>query len=161
MMQDPQVKVGLSILNMFFMSRELIITPAPDDPETLQAAEASGEKTLNQQAAEFIEDQLMHDMDTPIRNVRKNIYTALPYGFSAQEIVYRVTDEGLIGIQGLYPIHRKTLDHKLAFEFDDNGNLEFLNQQFIIGTIQIQYLLKKSCYIPLILNLMILMETVS
>ena len=135
MMQDPQVKVGLSILNMFFMSRELKVTPAPDDPETLKASEASGTRTPNQQAADFIEDQLMHDMDTPIRNVRKNIYTALPYGFSAQEIVYRVTDEGLIGIKGFYPIHRKTLDHRGVFSFDDNGTLEFLNQRYVIGNV--------------------------
>jgi hypothetical protein len=133
MMQDPQVKVGLSILNMFFMSRELKITPAPDDQELLDAAKQSGIPTPNQEASDFIKDQLTQEMITPLRNVRKNIYTALPYGFSASECVYQLTPDGKIGIQGFYPIHRKTLDHKLAFEFDDNGNLEFLNQRYIIG----------------------------
>ena len=135
MMKDPQVKVGLSILQMFFMSREFHVTPAPEDQDIIDTAKAAGTKTQNQLCAEFIEDQLLNNNNTPFRNVRKNIYTALPYGFSAQEFVYELTPEGLIGIKGMYPIHRKTLDHRSAFKFDDNDELISLNQQFLVGPI--------------------------
>ena len=120
MMQDPQVKVGLSILNMFFLSRELRIT-------------AGGEEDIDKEAKQFIEDMLLHDMETPLRDVRKNIYTALPYAFSAQEMVYKLTDEGKIGLKGIYPIHRKTLDHEDTFKFDDNGELVALVQEFFMA----------------------------
>ncbi len=121
MMKDPQVKVGISILNMFLLSRDLHVTPG-------------GNEDIDKQAAAFLEDVILNDMDTPIRNVRKNIYTALPYGFSAQEVVYKLRDDGNIGIKGMYSIHRKTLDHADTFEFDDaTGDLTGINQQMTIG----------------------------
>lgn len=122
MMEDPQVKVGLSLLQMFFLTRELHV-------------EAGGEDEIDEQARDFIKD-VLHDMATPLRNVRKNIYTALPYGFSASEVVYQIRGDGHIGIKGIYPIHRRTLDHRDAFEFDDNGELIALHQRdnYLIGT---------------------------
>lgn len=122
MLQDPQVKVGLSLLQMFFLSREFHI-------------EAGGEDQIDEDARDFIKD-LFNDMKTPFRNVRKNLYTALPYGFSANEMVYQVREDGKIGIKGIYPIHRRTLDHVDAFEFDDNGELVALHQNdtYLIGT---------------------------
>ena len=120
MMQDPQVKVGLSILQMFLLSREFNVT-------------ATGEEDLDKQAASFVEDEFKQNMDTPLRNVRKNIYTALPYGFSAQEMVYRLRDDGKVGLKGMYPIHRKTLDHADAFQYDDNGELTELWQSMTYG----------------------------
>ena len=115
MMQDPQVKIGIQILQMFLLSREMHITP-------------TGDMDVDKQAADALESFLKQDMDTPLRNVRKNIYTALPYGFSAQELVYKLRDDGKIGLKGMYPIHRRTLDHSDAFDFDDNGELVALNQ---------------------------------
>ncbi len=122
MMKDPQVKVGISILNMFLLSREMHITPG-------------GEEDIDKEAAEFMESMIKNEMETPLRDVRKNIYTALPYGFSAQEIVYKLRDDGKIGIKGMYPIHRKTLDHVDAFEFDKNGELINLKQQYSAANI--------------------------
>lgn len=116
MMKDPQVKIGLSILNMFLLSRDIHVTPG-------------GEEDIDKEAADFLENELKNDMETPFRNVRKNIYTAIPYGFSAQEVVYKLRDDSKIGIKGIYAIHRKTLDHIDAFVFDDNENLVELNQR--------------------------------
>lgn len=116
MMKDPQVKIGLSILNMFLLSRDIHITPG-------------GKEDIDKKAADFLENELKNDMETPLRNIRKNIYTALPYGFSAQELVYKLRDDSKIGLKGIYSIHRKTLDHIDAFVFDDNENLVELNQR--------------------------------
>lgn len=116
MMTDPQIKVGMSILQMFFLSRELHVTPGGETPQ-------------DEEAATFIENELKQDMITPIRQVRKNIYTALPYAFSAQEIVYKIRGDGRIGLQGMYSIHRKTLDHKDAFQFNDQGDLIAIQQK--------------------------------
>jgi hypothetical protein len=115
MMQDPQVKIGIQILQMFLLSREMHIT-------------ATGENDIDKQATDALESFIKQDMDTPLRNVRKNIYTAIPYGFSAQELVYKLRDDGKIGLKGMYPIHRRTLDHADAFDFDDDGELVALNQ---------------------------------
>jgi hypothetical protein len=120
MMRDPQVKVGMSILQTFFLSRKLIVTPGGDD-------------TLDKEAADFIRNELENEMETPLRQVRKNLYTALPYGFSANEMVYRLRNDGRIGLKGIYGIHRKTLDHRDAFQFNDQGELTGIVQSTDVG----------------------------
>lgn len=129
MMQDPQVKVGLSILQMFLLSRELHVTP-------------QGDEEVDKKAAKFIEDELKV-MRTSLRQLRKNMYTAVQYGFSANEVVYQLREDGLIGLRGIYPIHRRTLDHVDAFTFDDLGELVALNQQDGILTEQIPIPIEK------------------
>lgn len=116
MMEDPQVKVGIAILQEFLLSKELHITPGGEDP-------------LDAEASAFIENELKQEMGTPLRQVRKNLYTALPYRFSANEAVFRLREDGRIGIRGIYSIHRKTLDHMDAFQFNDQGELIGLKQQ--------------------------------
>jgi hypothetical protein len=109
MMKDPQIKVGVSIIKLFLASRELKITSASDAPEDIAAAQ-------------FVEDNIS-DLSTSMRKVRKNLYTALPYGFSACEVVYKIGTDGLIRIKGFYSIHRKTLEHPERFEYNDYGDL--------------------------------------
>ncbi len=115
-MRDSQVKVGLTILQLFLLSREIHITPGGSDK-------------IDKEAQEFVETNLFHDMKSSIRQVRKNIYTALQYGFSAQEIVYGIRDDGKVGIENIHAIHRQTLDHPDTFVFDKGGEIVALNQK--------------------------------
>lgn len=119
MLRDPQVKVGYQALVQFLLSRELTFTSASDSD-------------IDKQARDFIE-KAFKTTKTPMRSIRKDIYTALPYGFSAMEIVYMVGSDGKIVIEDFYPIHRKTLDHRDAFVFDDRGNLAGLRQRINYG----------------------------
>jgi hypothetical protein len=119
MLSDPQVKVGYLTLVQFLLSREVIVTSASDDPGDVEARQ-------------FVEDALK-GTKTPFRTIMKNIYTAIPYGFSASEIVYKIDENGLISIDDFYPIHRATLDHDDAFVFDDNDNLTHIRQRINYG----------------------------
>ena len=121
MLQDPQVKVGYQVLNNFLLSRKLRVTSASDNPRDTEARD-------------FIEE-VLSDTLTPMRNIRKDMYTAIAYGFSAHEVVFKVREDGRIGIEDFYPIHRKTLDHDEAFEFDSRGNLVGV-RQMISWTVQ-------------------------
>lgn len=121
MLQDPQVKVGYQVLNNFLLSRKLRVTSASDNPRDTEARD-------------FIEE-VLSDTLTPMRNIRKDMYTAVAYGFSAHEVVFKVREDGRIGIEDFYPIHRKTLDHDEAFEFDSRGNLVGV-RQMISWTVQ-------------------------
>jgi len=128
MMKDPQVKVGISILTLFLLSREIQVTSASDEPSDVAAAK-------------FIEEAL-EDMEISMRKVRKNIYTALPYGFSASEVVYKVRADGKIGFKGFYSLHMKTLAHRDAFIYDDYGR-ELIGLQQKIDTEKIDIPIEK------------------
>lgn len=87
MLQDPQVKVGYQVLNNFLLSRKLRVTSASDNPRDTEARD-------------FIEE-VLSDTLTPMRNIRKDMYTAIAYGFSAHEVVFKVREDGRIGIEDL------------------------------------------------------------
>ena len=115
MMKDPQVKTGINILTFFLLSREMKIVSFSDSEE-------------DKVASEFIQD-VLKNMKTKTRQVRKNIYTAIKYGFSANEVVYNTNNDNKIVIDGIYPIHRGTLDHEERFKFNKStGDLETLIQ---------------------------------
>ena len=111
--KDPQVKLGLRILKYFLLSKDYILTSNSDSEEDVMITE-------------FIQDML-DNMDTPLREVRKNIYTALKYRFSCQEKVFKINPEGKIVLSGLYPLHIKTLQNT-PFVFDEQGNLTHIHQ---------------------------------
>lgn len=112
--EDYQVKIGLQILTNFLLSKNYIITSNSDDPEDVEITE-------------FIEE-MFDNLKTPFRAVRKNIYSAIKYGFSCQEKVYTINPEGRIVLDALYSLHMKTLQNK-PFQFDDNGNLVKIHQK--------------------------------
>ena len=89
-MKDPQVKVGLEILKYFLISKNYVLTSDSDDEISIEITD-------------FIQESL-DNMETPFRDVIKNILTALRYGYSVQEKVYTMNTDNRITIKGLYPI---------------------------------------------------------
>jgi hypothetical protein len=114
MLKDPQIKTGINILTFFLLSREMKIVAYSDEEQ-------------DKVAEEFIHE-VLKNMKTKTRQVRKNIYTAIKYGFSANEVVYITNEQNQIVVHGIYPIDRGTLEHEEAFEFDKNGDLKTLIQ---------------------------------
>lgn len=116
MMKDPQIKTGLNILTYFLLSREMKIVSASDSEE-------------DKIATEFVQDCLKN-MKTKTRQVRKNIYSAIKYGFSANEVVFTTNNEKQIVIHGIYPIDMASLNHEKRFKFNkSSGDLEAIIQK--------------------------------
>lgn len=116
--EDTQVKVGLDILNYFLLSKNYVITSASDEPEDLEIKE-------------FVED-VLDNMETPFREVDKNMNTAIKYGFSANEIVYTLNKDTKIVFKGIYPIHMRTLQNE-PFTYNDKGVLIEIHQESDYG----------------------------
>lgn len=121
-MKDPQVKVGLEILKYFLISKNYVLTSNSDDETDIEITN-------------FIQECL-DNMETPFRDVIKNILTAIRYGYSVQEKVYTVNNDSKITIKGIYPIHIKTLQNK-PFIRDDKGELKAIHQESMYGTTDI------------------------
>ncbi|WP_225369220.1 DUF935 domain-containing protein [Methanobrevibacter arboriphilus] len=116
MLKDPQIKTGINILTFFLLSREMKIIAFSDTPE-------------DKAAADFIKYALK-SMKTNTRQLRKNLYSAIKYGFSANEIVYTTNQDKQIIIHGIYPIDRGTLEHEERFKFNKStGDLEAIIQK--------------------------------
>ena len=116
MLKDPQIKTGINILTFFLLSREMKIVSFSDSEE-------------DKAAADFIK-YVLKSMKTNTRQLRKNIYSAIRYGFSANEIVYTTNEEKQIIIHGIYPIDRGTLEHEERFKFNKStGDLEAVIQK--------------------------------
>lgn len=115
MMKDPQIKTGVNILTFFLLSREMKVTSFSESNEDKNA-------TL------FIQE-VLKNMKTKTRQVRKNVYSAIQYGFSANEIVFTTNNENQIVLHGIYPIDRGTVNHEETFKFNKStGDLEAIIQ---------------------------------
>lgn len=113
MMKDSQVKAGLDLITMFLLSRNLTITPASEDPKDVEIAD-------------FVQESL-DGMDYPMRKVRKDIYSALAFGYSVSEIVWKFDDKSKKIVFGkIKPIPTETLEN--CFKYDDNGDVETVKQ---------------------------------
>ena len=121
-MKDPQVKVGLEILKYFLISKNYVLTSDSDDEISIEITD-------------FIQESL-DNMETPFRDVIKNILTALRYGYSVQEKVYTMNTDNRITIKGLYPIHIKTLQND-PFIRDKTGELTGIHQESMYGAVDI------------------------
>ena len=121
-MKDTQVKVGLEILKYFLISKNYILTSNSDNPEDIEITE-------------FITDAL-DNMEIPFREVLKNVLTAIPYGYSVQEIVYTLNDDNRIVPRALYPIHRRTIQQS-PWVRDQYGELIAVHQQAPLGSTDI------------------------
>ena len=121
-MKDPQVKVGLEILKYFLISKNYVLTSDSDDEISIEITD-------------FIQESL-DNMETPFRDVIKNILTAIRYGYSVQEKVYTMNTDNRITIKGLYPIHIKTLQND-PFIRDKTGELTGIHQESMYGAVDI------------------------
>lgn len=119
--KDYQISVGLETIEAFLLSKDYVLTSNSEDPTDVMITE-------------FVRDML-DNMDTPFRQVRKNIYTAIKYGFSVQEKVYRVEDNKIL-ISSIHPLHIKTLQHE-PFVYDDKGNLIEIHQESDYGHVNL------------------------
>lgn len=107
MLSDPQIKTGIQFLSYALRGKKYHITPASEEDEDIEIAEWIRK--------EF--DSLL----IPLRHVRKDIYTALQYGYSVGEIVYEQKDDGRIGLNRIQSININTLEN--CFEYDENTGL--------------------------------------
>lgn len=121
-MKDTQVKVGVEILKYFLISKNYRLTSNSDDPEDIKMTE-------------FITD-VFDNMETPFRDVLKNMLTAIRYGYSVQEKVYGLNSDGKIVIKAIHPIHIKTLQRN-PFIRDEHGELTGIHQETVHGNVNI------------------------
>jgi len=114
LLEDPQVKLGIRAMVLFLASRKLIFSSASEDEGDVMAKE-------------FIEE-MFEDMKGTLRHIRKDLYSAIIYGFSAVEVIYGLNNDDKVVITDFHSIHRKTLNHPEAFKYDKNGNITHLQQ---------------------------------
>jgi len=101
--------------------------PEPPKPTPIEPIK-SPEQTLNEEVADFVEDML-GDMKTTMRRIRKDIYTAIPYGFSISEIIYRYDDaKNQIVWDDVKSIDIETLDS--CFVYNEYGDVESIRQYY-------------------------------
>lgn len=113
MLKDSQVKSGIDLITMFLQSRDIIITPASEDPKDVEIAE-------------FVEHTL-DNMEYPMRKVRKDIYSALAYGYSVSEIIWKYEEkQNKMGIKKIKPLPIETIQN--CFKYDDEGDVEAVMQ---------------------------------
>lgn len=113
MLKDPQIKSGYELIRMFLLSRKIVVTPATDAPEDSEIADSL--------------EQMLQDMVYPMRKVRNDMYSALIYGYSVSEIIWKANDAGdQIGIERIRPIPIDTLDD--CFVYDDKGDVLTIRQ---------------------------------
>jgi hypothetical protein len=118
MLKDPQIKSGIDLIRMFLLSRDLIVTPASQDP-------------LDVEISESLED-MFKNMDYPMRKIRNDLYSALIYGYSISEIIWEYDEENnRTAFKRFRPIHIKTLEN--CFEYDESGDINNIIQTTDVG----------------------------
>lgn len=110
MLRDPQVKAAERLITYSLLSKKFIVTPASEDQEDVEIAD-------------FVRENF-NNLKTPFRQVRKDLYTALPYGFSVGECNYRY-EEGVskIFLDSIYGLDIETIFND-CFTYNDNGEVE-------------------------------------
>lgn len=109
MLRDPQIKTGVGFLTTALLSKRYYITPASESDE-------------DKEVAEFIEREL-ENMQIPMRRVRKDLYTAIPYGYSVGELVFQLREmDNKITITKIKAIPIDTLQD--CFKYDKYGDVE-------------------------------------
>lgn len=118
MLNDPQIRAASRLIKTFLLSKKMVISPASEDPVDVERAEF----------IEYVYDNLL----TPLRQVRRNDYTCLDYGYSVSEKIYDYDPNiNKIVIRDMRPIHIETL--KNCFVYDDYGNVITVIQNGLIG----------------------------
>lgn len=109
---DAQIKSAIDMITNFQLSKDFVVTPASENPDDIAIAD-------------FI-DEMIRGMKIPLRRVRKDMLTALPYGKSVSEIVYEYDninyDEGRLVWKYIRSIHIDTLHEDDWIEYDKQGD---------------------------------------
>lgn len=109
-LNDTQVIVGFDILKYLLSSKAWTV---------------KGEDT---EKTDFITD-MFNDMDIKLNDVIKNMLTGLLYGFSVQELLFDVNNEGKIIVKDIVPVHIKTLQEN-PLVFNKNGDIIAIHQEW-------------------------------
>ena len=122
LLNDTQFALAVKFVIDFLLSREYKIIPVDDSPEQAEMVE-------------FLED-MINSLDTPFREVRKNLYRSIIYSFVVFEKVFEVKD-GKVRYKGLYPLHPRTLQ-KEPFKLDNKGRLTHIHQTSEYGDVDLE-----------------------
>jgi len=109
-LDDIQVIVGFDIIKYLLSSKNWTV---------------KGEDT---EKTDFIID-MFNNMNIKLNDVIKNMLTGILYGFSVQELLFDVNNDGKIIITDIVPIHIKTLQND-PLVFNDNGELIAIHQEW-------------------------------
>lgn len=105
---DPQVRGATNLITQLLLSRKLVVTAYDETPAALEQKE-------------FIKTAL-EQMDYPLRQVRSDLYTAIQYGYSVGEKVFRYDETlGYIVPKRIKALPIDTIQD--CFEVDDDGEI--------------------------------------
>ena len=112
-LMDPQVQTAYEIIESTLLTRKLLLRGLEDaDPRFAGVAE-----------------RLYRFLMRNERGIRKNLYTAILYGFSAFEVVYATEASGEVYVSDLIPIHSSTVYDSESWDVDERtGELRGLLQ---------------------------------
>lgn len=117
LLMDSQVKVAYQIVESLLLSREFTLVRADDSDE------AGG-------VFEFV-DGALRGMRVDLRGLRKELYRALLYGFSVNEVLYGFRDGRVVPLD-VVPVHPATLQGEDCWVYDE-GSGEFLGVRQDLG----------------------------
>lgn len=118
MLEDPQIKAASRLITYFLLSKKWLIEPASDDPQDVEVAD-------------FIKD-MISNFKTPMRQIRKETYTCIDYGYAVQECIYDFDEQtGKIIISDMCSVPIDTLED--AIELDDEGQIANVWQNNVAG----------------------------
>jgi phage gp29-like protein len=114
MLRDPQIKAAERLITYSLLSKKFMVTPASEDPSDVEIAD-------------FVRDTI-NNMRTPFRMVRKDLYSAIPYGFAVSEINFKYNESmGRIVFESIMGIHIETIFEN-CFDYNEQGEVETVNQ---------------------------------
>lgn len=107
LLRHPTVKSALRMVQLSLLSKEHHIIPAGKDQKS-------------KEMADFI-IKSFDGMNTPMRQVRKDLYAGIHYGYAVSEIIFKLESE-MITLAAIKNLPRETLEN--CFKYDDYGDLE-------------------------------------
>lgn len=116
-MRDTQVETAYHLFESFLLSRQM----------TLKKDRSGARDDVAGEVESFVSD-IYEKLKGFERRLRRDIYTAILYGFSAHEIIYttkEINGRILLTIDDLIPIHPETVYYDDSFIFDEDTG-EFL-----------------------------------
>jgi hypothetical protein len=123
MLRDPQIKAAERLIVYSLLSKKFHITPASERPEDVEIAD-------------FVRE-VFNNLKTPFRQVRKDLYSAITFGFAVSEVNYEFVDYiGKIVIESIRGVDIETL-WRDCFTYDQYGNVKTVTQTIGLDKISI------------------------
>ena len=112
-LEDNQVSTGFDILKFILSSKQWVLIANEQD---------------EQDVYDFI-NSMLFNMETEVNEVVKKSLTALLWGFSIQELIFEINNDGRLVIKDIIPLHIKTLQNE-PFTYNDDGDLIAIHQEY-------------------------------